>query len=155
MNKKTLFVALLVAPLVSSMASAQTDAHAGHDMGSMAHRHGDVHASAGSKGEAAVGAGGPDAHAGHAMPAAKAGAWSYKGRQPPAPHATGRFEVVPVDKMQFVASDELSAQARCDAWRRNTHVMVDRATRAACNPPSTPAPAQGRQTTDPHAGHRH
>lgn len=119
---------------------------AGHDMESMH----DGHDMPGSAQPSSDPGGAHDAHTGHATPAASDGPWSYKGRQNPEPHTKGRWETVPhPDQMQFVSADELSAKERCQALLSNAHVVVDRATKAACGKPEMAAPA----STADHSGH--
>lgn len=119
--------------VLTSAATAQSDAHAGHNVPA-------------------------DPHAGHMMAPVEDGSWSYTGRDNPRPYTQGRWEMVPSAKngAQFIAADGLSARERCELLRDNDYMAVDRATRAACDgkrgsaPAPVPAPA-----ADPHAGHQH
>lgn len=80
---------------------------------------------------------------GHGARAPAAGPWSYKGRDNPAPYKQGRWDMVPVPQYghMFVSVEKLSPELRCAALRDNPGVMVDRATRQACNSPDRVAPA--------------
>ncbi len=116
----------------ASVAAAQSDEHAGHDMAAA------------------------DPHAGHRMAPVEDGPWSYKGRDNPKPYTQGRWEMVPSSKngAQFIAADGLPAQERCALLRDNDYMAVDRATRAACGQKPAPTRAPAPQAdTDPHAGH--
>jgi len=70
---------------------------------------------------------------GHTAPAVPDGPWSYTSRKNPAPHKTGRWEMVPVPGYghMFISTQGLSRELECAALA-NPGVMVDRATRARC-----------------------
>jgi hypothetical protein len=78
---------------------------------------------------------------GHGAPAVTKGPWSYHDRDNPRPHRDGRWEMVPVPGYghMHLSTRGLSAELRCAALA-SPGVMVDRATRRACNLPERPAP---------------
>jgi hypothetical protein len=93
---------------------------------------------------------------GHGAPAASEGPWSYKGRNNPVPHKSGRWEMVPVPGYghMFISTQGLSQELRCAALA-NPGVMVDRVTRKACGlPERAMMPAAGaRPAADAPSGH--
>lgn len=99
---------------------------------------------------------------GHGPPAAADGPWSYTGRKNPAPYEQGRWDMVPVPQYghMFISTEKLTPELRCAALRGNPRVMVDRATREACDAPeqrtpaAAPAPSGGSAATAD-AGHTH
>jgi hypothetical protein len=95
---------------------------------------------------------------GHGAPVVDHGPWSYKGRDNPKPHKTGRWDMVPVPEYghMFISAQGLSKELRCAALD-NPGVMVDRATRQACGlPPAAAAPAkQGATPAVDHSKMKH
>lgn len=110
---------------VARAAEKAADPQAGHRMPAMDHSQMD------------------HAAMGHAAAAVSDGPWSYKGRDNPKPHKTGRWEMVPVPGYghMFITTQGLSRELTCAALD-NPGVMVDRATREACGLPAGAVPAK-------------
>ena len=107
------------APVAAPAATPAASGHAGHDMPMS------------------------DEHAGHSMPATTSGSWSYIGRDNPKPTTESRWEMLPVPEYghMFISAEGHDPALRCRALAAPS-VMVDRATRAACELDVQPGSAQ-------------
>ncbi len=133
MNRKTIVLWMAAGMLAAGAVAAadkESDPHAGHMMDHAAMGHGTA----------------PPAD----------GPWSYKNRSNPAPHRSGRWEMVPVPGYghMFISTQGVSRELACAALD-NPGVMVDRATRKACALPERSAPRSPVAAPAPAAAPEH